>query len=188
MRQLLALSRPEEAEQIEARPPEKVCGFLQVAGHPESVVRVQPSLGPSPTTQFYGRPVLVLSPMLTSLCISAFKLCLEAGTRIILRTLSTATASPRTGWVQELTHPAAVDSSTVMVLVEEVAARKSGRGLCLRNFNYLNCLAVGAWVMDSRWLEDSVKKGRLVYPKNLAGYSLEDLEEALLGYEVNCCA
>ena len=75
----------------------------------------------------------------------------------------------------------------MLVLVEEVVARKSGRGLCFRSFNYLSCLALGAWILDFRWLEDSVKNGGLVYPKNIADYSLEDLEKVLPEYEVGQC-
>ena len=77
-----------------------------------------------------------------------------------------------------------LDSSAVVVLVEEVVARKSGRGLCFRNFNYLNCLALGTWVLNSQWMEDSILRGRLIYPQNLAKYSLNELEEVLLEYEV----
>ena len=90
------------------------------------------------------------------------------------------------GWTRNFADTWRFESSSeVLVLVEEAVARKSGRRLCQRSFNYLNCLAAGAWVLDSRWLEESVSRGKLVFPRSTNGFSTEDLEAMLEEYEVD---
>ena len=70
-------------------------------------------------------------------------------------------------WIQPLNGNSiedAHDFSRCRVLVVETLMRKSGLKLCRRTLTYMNFLTMGCWIVDSRWLSDSIKANALVFP------------------------